>query len=697
MRNFLGCTKRTALCLVLAAASAAWASPLVRTVQSFPDGQEPAYIGNGLLGYRVPPNPLAGWKAAASGYVMDFGQEKFETLAYAPYPFITAFRMAGETSTQSSGNKPRTLRQSLDFSCGELTTEMEAPLGGSLAPARVLQFVSRQCPVIACQQIELTVPKAGELVVESRVVWGPHNEIYATTPEGNDRVVDLMLGLTTGRSRCGISVKVDANGVEWTRLPFAPDAPQVARSFRMPVTAGQQVIIRTVAATVSSLYHPEPNLESCRMVNWAGHLGFNRLREDNRQVWAEIFKSRIKVSGDPRAQAYLDGCLYYLFSSAHPSCRTSIPPFGLSQSLNYYGHVFWDTDIYMMPALLLISPETARATVDYRASHLKAARKRAQLFGYPGIMYPWESDSTGAEATPSAVSCGWAEHHSTPCVAAGAWWYQQAAGDAAHARRVTWPILQGVCDWIVGRSSRTSRGYEIRNVISSYEGDAYLNNSAYVNGVSAQALRYGVQCAALVGEQPDPRWSEIADRLVIPAGPAPADSGITGDIIWMHDGGWVSGAPTDMFMLGFPFDMPLGRERLRRTYDYFMSQLGPTEKLNMGTALTIGDGTFLGDRKGSYVLLHRLISEESEPAWGMGLEYSGEKVTCFTTTMGAMLQTAMMGMTGLRFERDRWLKYDACLPENWVRIEVDRIWLANQPYRLLAEHGRKAQLIPAAD
>ncbi|HPU27918.1 MAG TPA: hypothetical protein PK458_17195 [Phycisphaerae bacterium] len=678
---------------ILAGGFSAKAAEIVRAVESFPEGQPPAYIGNGLIGYRIPTNPLAPGQAAASGYVMGFREEQFECLAYAPYPFATTLRMADAPAGSPDNIAAKTLKQTLSLSCGELTTEMLIPLGGDMVPATVLQFVSRRCPVVACQQIELTAPRAGEWIVESRVPCPAESRVYAAMPSQNQGVADIMLGLTTGRSRCGITLKVQTN-IEAERLPFAAGADQTARQFRLRVSAGQKVVIRTLAATVTSEYHPEPDLDSCRLVNWTAAIGFHRLRRENRAEWAEIWKSRIKVTGDDVAQRYLDGCLYYLFSSAHASCRTSIPPFGLSQVLNYYGHVFWDTDIYMMPALVLIDPKTAYATIEYRARHLEAARKRAQLFGYPGAMYPWESDSTGAEATPSFVSTGWAEHHSTPCVAVGAWWYQQAAGDAAHARRVTWPILEAVCQWITGRVIKTDRGYELHDVISSYEGDLLLNNSSYVNGVCAQALRYGVRCAQLVGEQPDPRWAEIAEKLVIPSGPAPADSGIEGDIIWMHDKGWVSGAPTDMFMLGFPFDMPLGRERLRRTYDFFMSQLGPTERLNMGTSLTIGDGAFLGDRKGTYMLLHRLIKEESEPVWGMGLEFSGETTTCFITTMGGMLQTVMMGMTGLRFERDNWLAYEACLPEHWSRIEVDRIWLAGKPFRLVAEHGRKAQLIP---
>ena len=43
----------------------------VITVTSFPDGQDVPYLGNGIIGYRVKPNPFVSWKAVASGFTAE--------------------------------------------------------------------------------------------------------------------------------------------------------------------------------------------------------------------------------------------------------------------------------------------------------------------------------------------------------------------------------------------------------------------------------------------------------------------------------------------------------------------------------------------------------------------------------------------------------------------------------------------------
>lgn len=665
---------------------------LVRTVEAFPEDHPEAYIGNGIVGYRVKPNPFATWKAVASGYVREEDGGRYEVLAYAPYPLAMGFRMGNAPSTMERLDEVNVLRQSMDMSCGELTTEMEFPLGGGMARATVLQFVSRSCPVIACQEVRLVVPEDGELEVTASIGVGPGNQVSGLTPSANEGITDLMLGFAPDRPRstCGVSVKMDFGGAEVERQGFGENDPQTARRFRVQAKAGQELAIRTLAATVTSIYHPEPDLESCRLVNWAQWLGFDGLRSANREAWDEIWKSRVKVTGDDKAQDYLDCSLYYLFSSAHAGCRTSIAPFGLSQAANYGGHVFWDTDTYMTPVLALVSPEAAKMTVDYRMRNLEPARQRAQSYGYAGAMYPWESDTRGYESTPSACATGWLEQHIDMCVAAAAWWYQQAAGDAEYAEQVTWPIVKAVAEWVASRVAKTDRGYELRAIMSADEGGGGVSNSSYVNALAAEALRIGVRCARLVGRAAPAVWAEVAEAMYIPMGRATPESGVDGEIILVHDEGWPEKATVDSFMIGFPFDLPFDRDLLRRTYEFYMTMDAPV--LSMGHCFFAAEAAFVGHRKGARHLFHRVVNETQEPVWGMGVEYTHAQPPCFVTTMGGMLQTAMMAFTGLRFEPGNWTKYDACLPEGWESIEIDRIHLGGRAYSLRAEHGRKAIL-----
>ena len=70
-------------------------------------------------------------------------------------------------------------------------------------------------------------------------------------------------------------------------------------------------------------------------------------------------------------------------------CRSTRP--------GYRGHVFWDTEILMLPFFIYTQPGTARTLLRYRCHTLKAARELARESGMRGARYPWESADTGPE------------------------------------------------------------------------------------------------------------------------------------------------------------------------------------------------------------------------------------------------------------------------------------------------------------
>ena len=74
--------------------------------------------------------------------------------------------------------------------------------------------------------------------------------------------------------------------------------------------------------------------------------------------------------------------------------RYSPSPMGLS-GLGYNGHVFWDTELWMYPALLVMHPEIAKSMIEYRYQRLEAAKTKCILAkDIKGAMFPWESAET---------------------------------------------------------------------------------------------------------------------------------------------------------------------------------------------------------------------------------------------------------------------------------------------------------------
>ena len=58
---------------------------------------------------------------------------------------------------------------------------------------------------------------------------------------------------------------------------------------------------------------------------------------------------------------------------------------GLS-GLGYNGHVFWDSETWMYPVLLLMQPDMAQQMLQYRFDRMPAARQNAYMHGYKGII-----------------------------------------------------------------------------------------------------------------------------------------------------------------------------------------------------------------------------------------------------------------------------------------------------------------------
>ncbi|XP_040607719.1 protein-glucosylgalactosylhydroxylysine glucosidase isoform X3 [Mesocricetus auratus] len=129
-------------------------------------------------------------------------------------------------------------------------------------------------------------------------------------------------------------------------------------------------------------------------------------------AWAQLWAGcGLDVTGPLALRQALRGSLYYLLSELpQPGTKGHIShglsPGGLSngsQEECYWGHVFWDQDLWMFPNILMFHPEAARAILEYRIRTLGGALKNAQNLGYRGAKFAWESASTGLEVCPEDI------------------------------------------------------------------------------------------------------------------------------------------------------------------------------------------------------------------------------------------------------------------------------------------------------
>ena len=257
----------------------------------------------------------------------------------------------------------------------------------------------------------------------------------------------------------------------------------------------------------------------------ARKLGIPRLLRRHMQAWEKRWEAAdIGVDGDDQAQRALRFALYHLISAANPEDEhTSIGARALTGDA-YLGHVFWDTDIFVLPFYTFTWPAAARAALMYRSHTLPAARAKAAALGYQGALYAWESADTGAETTPPYVlaptgevipiRCGQLEQHISADVAYAVWQYWQVTADTQFLLNAGAEILLETARFWASRAVLETDGrFHIRGVIGPDEYHDAVDDNAYTNGMAQWNLERGVAVAGLLRVRWPAQWSILRDRL----------------------------------------------------------------------------------------------------------------------------------------------------------------------------------------
>ena len=186
----------------------------------------------------------------------------------------------------------------------------------------------------------------------------------------------------------------EAHGTEPRVIHEMWDNNMHLMKFTKKIRAGETYRFSIAGSSITSAHHEDPLNEAERATIFARLEGRDRLLEFHTRAWDELWKSDIVIDGDAQAQQDVHSMMYHLYAFTREGTALSPSPMGLS-GLGYNGHVFWDAELWMYPALLVLHPELAKSMVEYRLERLDAARRNAVSKGFKGAMFPWESVGTG--------------------------------------------------------------------------------------------------------------------------------------------------------------------------------------------------------------------------------------------------------------------------------------------------------------
>ncbi|OAB28126.1 Trehalose and maltose hydrolase (possible phosphorylase) [Flavobacterium fryxellicola] len=414
----------------------------------------------------------------------------------------------------------------------------------------------------------------------------------------------------------------------------------------------------------------DPLNESERQPIYALQEGIDKLLKRHKQAWVELWNTGdIQIEGDLDAQQRVRFALYNLYSYIRADTRQSIAPMGLS-SQGYNGHIFWDTELWMYPTLLALQPDMAKSCLDYRSDRLQKAKQKAFIYGYKGAMYPWESDDTGEEATPTWALTGIFEQHITADVSIAFWNYYTYTQDKSWLKK-EWDVLKETADFWVSRVVKNQDGsFSILNVVGADEYAQHVDDNAFTNASAIESLKNTIKAATILGEPINPKWKEVSEKLVIHK-----ENGITQNYKG-YQGQMIKQA--DVNLLAYPLHIISDKEQIKRDLEYYAEKIDKKDGPAMASGVLSVLYARLGDREKAYTYFVKSYLPNSRPPFGVFSESANSNNPYFATGAGAMLQAVIYGFGGVE-QTDMGLKYNkGLLPKQWKSLKIIGLGVDNK-------------------
>lgn len=378
----------------------------------------------------------------------------------------------------------------------------------------------------------------------------------------------------------------------------------------------------------------------------------------------------IKLIGPPTDAAFVEKTTSILSRAVSrpllPIREYGFAPFGLNNSL-YFGHTFWDMDVWVLPSMLFLQPDAVKAMNKYRLDRAAQAEKNAaEFFKQPnsGMMFPWESSVTGKETVrgPSQK-----EHHISGSVLWGL-----NLSDKAGITQTNYleDVLRKVGKFYEKRSVAGPDGREIKDVMSPDE-NHIGDNDLYTNLLAQWAMNGA-------------KW-EGPTKFKLPED---EKSFLT------YDNDSIRSYKQAAAVLSiFPLQYPPAEKQARVMMERFESKVsknGPA----MSDAIHATIWARLGEKEKAYEAWKRAWEPFVKGPQMMFSEKRSSERTYFYTGAAGCLNTVLYGFAGFRFDEKPlegaawkkqlksgwWLSCKPCLPPKWQSLQINPMIIEGQKY-----------------
>jgi alpha,alpha-trehalose phosphorylase len=474
----------------------------------------PATLVNGICGY-TPYEHL--WKMPG------FPESRHAILNMADWVNVD-LTVDGETFSIATA-KMIAHRRSLDLKQGilerEFTWETKFGKTVSVKTERLVSMVRSQ---VAALRYAVTAPVGCEVSLQSctRTVMPsavmPGEQIRVRETKEVDGVDLVFQDLVTATDKVALAQSYSLSGkksVEGTNLIFACNG------------SGTVVLDKffSVASTMDGEGFEKLVLDE---LNAARATGFEKLREEQEAFWAQYWnEGDIEIEGNLQEQQAVRFSLFHLRQGNPEKGNRSISANGLTGD-GYSGHVFWDTEMYMIPPYIYTQPETVRPLLEYRYSILDKARERAVQMQGKGALFSW--NSVKGEECGHVYEASTAEYHLLSDIAYAIELYDRMTGDEAFVLADGAEILFEMCRFLEDRGCYVDgKGFCLNVVCGPDEYGCGVNNNAFTNVMAQAMFNYAVSVYDRVQKSNKAliekiklsadevtAWKKAADQMYVP-------------------------------------------------------------------------------------------------------------------------------------------------------------------------------------
>jgi alpha,alpha-trehalose phosphorylase len=439
--------------------------------------------------------------------------------------------------------KLRSHERLLDFRAGTLTrhAEWESPVGAAvrITSTRLVSFTHRAIAAV-CYEVE-PVDRPSQITVQSELLaneqppsagddpragFVPDHPLVAEYHNWRENAAVLVHKTRLSGQRVGAAMDhlIDAPGALRTEAATYDDGAQVNAS--VPLEPGQRLRLikfvaygwsaeRSLSAVRDQVWAA---LTAARQTGWDGLLAAQRAYLDD--YWS---RADVEVHGDVEIQQAVRFGLFHVLQAGARGEERPIPAKGLTGP-GYDGHAFWDTEMFVLPALTLHAPDAAASALRWRHKTLPSALQRAAQLGFRGAAFPWRTIN-GQECS-GYWPAGTAAFHVNADIAAAVVHYIDASADEGFARAEGIELLvQTARLWrSLGHHDGEGR-FHIDGVTGPDEYSAIADDNVYTNlmaqhnllAAASAAEKYPDRARELdVDPEESAEWRDAAQAMFIP-------------------------------------------------------------------------------------------------------------------------------------------------------------------------------------